>query len=470
MVAPLRPRPVPRTSTLPSGLRDARRAGRRPSQIADQRWGPLSPRRVAMLSVHTSPLDQPGTGDAGGMNVYVVELSRQLAALGIEVEIFTRATRSGLPPVVRLDDGVLVRHVTAGPYEGLGKTDLPAQMCAFTAELLRVEATHEAGWYDLVHSHYWLSGQVGWVAAERWGVPLVHTAHTLGKVKNAALADGDTPEPLVRLVGEQQVVDASTRLVASTPAEARELIDLYDAPRAAVDVVAPGVDLEVFRPGEATAARTRLGVPPDADLLLFVGRLQPLKAPDVLLRSAARLLEREPERRERLVVAVLGGPSGSGLDTPRELAGLARHLGIDDVVRFERPVAHDALADWYRAASAVVVPSYNESFGLVALEAQACGTPVVAAAVGGLRTAVRNESSGLLVEGHDPADYADALARILADGRLRDRLSVGATRHAAGFGWAATARGVLTSYSAALESAARADRAVQAGDDLAALA
>jgi D-inositol-3-phosphate glycosyltransferase len=422
-----------------------------------------------MLSVHTSPLDQPGTGDAGGMNVYVVELSRQLAELGIDVEIFTRATRSGLPPEVRLDDGVLVRHVTAGPYEGLGKTDLPAQMCAFTAGLLRVEAAHEPGWYDLVHSHYWLSGQVGWVVAERWGVPLVHTAHTLAKVKNAALAEGDAPEPLVRVIGEQQVVEASNRLVASTPTEARQLSELYDAEPGNVDVVAPGVDLEVFRPGDARTARQRLGVPSDVDLLLFVGRLQPLKAPDVLLRAAAELLDRQPGRRERLRVAVLGGPSGSGLDTPRELQALARSLGITDIVRFVPPVAHDELADWYRAATAVVVPSHNESFGLVALEAQACGTPVVAAAVGGLRTAVRDEVSGLLVDGHRPADYATALARLLDEPRFRARLAAGAVEHSGAFGWASTARGVLDAYASAIGSSARESGGVS-GDGLAALA
>jgi D-inositol-3-phosphate glycosyltransferase len=427
------------------------RSARRVRRRGIERWGGQLPRRVAMLSVHTSPLDQPGTGDAGGMNVYIVELSRQLAALGIEVEIFTRATRSDLPTEVRLDDGVLVRHVTAGPYEGLGKADLPAQMCAFTAGLLRVEAAYEPGFYDLVHSHYWLSGQVGWVAAERWGVPLVHTAHTLAKVKNAALAEGDAPEPLVRVIGEQQVVDASTRLVASTPAEARELTDLYAADPDQVDVVAPGVDLEVFRPGSTAASRAELGLPPDADLLLFVGRIQPLKAPDVLLRAAAELLRRDPERRRQLVVAVLGGPSGSGLDTPRDLRHLAEHLGVDDVVHFEPPVAHEQLAVWYRAASVVLVPSHNESFGLVALEAQACGTPVVAAAVGGLRTAVRDEVSGLLVEGHDPRDYARALARILDDAELRTTLATGGVAHAASFGWDATARGVLRSYSAAIE-------------------
>jgi len=403
-----------------------------------------------MLSVHTSPLDQPGTGDAGGMNVYVVELSRQLAARGVEVEIFTRATTSDLPPVVPLAPGVLVRHVTAGPYEGLRKDDLPAQLCAFTAGLMRVEAAHEPGYYDAVHSHYWLSGQVGWVAAERWAVPLVHTAHTLAKVKNAALAAGDAPEPAFRVIGEQQVVDASTRLIANTPAEAAQLAQLYEAPPSSIDVVAPGVDLEVFRPGEASTARTRLGVPPHADVLLFVGRLQPLKAPDVLLRSAAELLARDPSLRERLVVAVVGGPSGSGLAHPQALQELAAQLGIADVVRFEPPAPQERLADWYRAASAVVVPSHNESFGLVALEAQACGTPVVAAAVGGLRTAVRDGISGLLVDGHDPADYATAAGRLLAAPAYRARLSAGAVAHASGFGWAATAGGVLDSYVAAV--------------------
>ena len=170
--------------------------------------------------MHTSPLEQPGTGDAGGMNVYVVETSARLAELGVEVEVFTRATRSDLPPVVELAPGVTVRHLTAGPFEGLSKEDLPAQLCALTSGVLRAEAAHEPGWYDVVHSHYWLSGQVGWLASERWGVPLVHTAHTLAKVKNLALADGDAPEPLRRVVGEEQVVAASDRLVANTAEEA----------------------------------------------------------------------------------------------------------------------------------------------------------------------------------------------------------------------------------------------------------
>jgi len=185
------------------------------------------PRRVAMLSIHTSPLDQPGTGDAGGMNVYVVETARRLAAAGTEVEIFTRGTSSQLPSSVELAPGVLVRHITAGPYEGLVKNDLPGQLCAVTAGVMRVEAARPEGWFDLIHSHYWLSGQVGWLASERWRVPLVHSMHTMAKVKNAELAEGDTPEPDIRIIGEEQVVEAASRLTANTSAEAGELIDLY---------------------------------------------------------------------------------------------------------------------------------------------------------------------------------------------------------------------------------------------------
>ena len=411
----------------------------------------VHPRRVAVLSVHTSPLEQPGTGDAGGMNVYVVETSKRLAALGVEVEVFTRATSSELPPVVELAPGVTVRHVTAGPFEGLSKDDLPAQLCALTSGVLRAEAAHEPGWYDVVHSHYWLSGQVGWLATERWGVPLVHTAHTLAKVKNLALAEGDAPEPLRRVVGEQQVVAAADRLVANTADEARELVELYGAEVERVVTVAPGVDLEHFRPGEATLARTKLGVPPDAVLLLFVGRIQPLKAPDVLLHAAARMLQADPSLRDRLVVAVVGGPSGSGLAHPTALQDLAHALGIADLVRFETPQGgafqRDRLRDWYRAADVVAVPSHNESFGLVALEAQACGTPVVATDVGGLRTTVCDGVSGLLVAGHSADSWAAALSRAVA---LRPALSAGALAHAAQFSWSRTADGLLSTYRDAL--------------------
>ncbi|HEY3003032.1 MAG TPA: D-inositol-3-phosphate glycosyltransferase [Kribbellaceae bacterium] len=405
-----------------------------------------------MVSLHTSPLDQPGTGDAGGMNVYVVELSKRLANHGIEVDIFTRATSSALPPRVELVPGVVVRNVAAGPYEGLGKNDLPAQLCTFARSVLRAEAAHEPGHYDVVHSHYWLSGQVGLLARDRWAVPLVHTMHTMAKVKNQLLAEDDVPEPPARLIGEEQVVEAADRLVANTDDEAKQLIDLYDAAPDKVAVVHPGVDLDAFRPGDIAAARAAVGVPADAVVLTFVGRIQPLKAPDVLIRAAARLLEQDPSLRRRLVVAIVGGPSGTGLEHPEAYAELARALDIDDVTRFVQPVPQDVLAEWYRASTVVCVPSYSESFGLVALEAQACGTPVVAAAVGGLTTAVRDGGSGVLVCGHDAGDFAEALRRVAFERGLWERMSAAAVEHARRFGWEVTAERTAQVYLESMDA------------------
>jgi D-inositol-3-phosphate glycosyltransferase len=405
-----------------------------------------APRRVAMLSLHTSPLEQPGSGDAGGLNVYVVELSRRLAARGTEVEIFTRATSSRQDGAAEVAPGVRVRTVPAGPFEGLAKEELPAQLCAFTSGVLAEEARHPRGYYDAVHSHYWLSGQVGWVAAHRWGVPLVHSAHTLAKVKNADLAVGDRPEPRARVAGEQQIVDVADRLVAATSIEAAQLVDLYGADPARIATVAPGVDLDLFRPGDAGAARNRLGLAQDAVVLVFAGRVQRLKAPDVLLRAAAALAERDPALRERLQVLIVGGTSGADGDALAELHALARQLGIAEKVRFLPPQPQRRLAEVFRAADVVAVPSYNESFGLVAIEAQACARPVVATDVGGLRTAVADGVSGRLVRGHDPRDWATALATAWKD---REVLGAGAVRHAAAFSWDRTAEGVLNTYRAA---------------------
>jgi D-inositol-3-phosphate glycosyltransferase len=399
-----------------------------------------------MISLHTSPLDQPGIGDAGGMNVYVVELARRLAARGVEVDVFTRATSSSHASVVPLADGVSVRHITAGPFEGLTKHELPGQLCVFAREVLRTEAAQPVGHYDAVHSHYWLSGQVGALARDRWGVPLVHSMHTMAKVKNDALASGDTPEPAARVIGEEQVVEAADVLVANTDLEAEQLINLYDADPGRVEVVHPGVDLGVFRPADVAGTRAALGVPRDAVVLMFAGRIQPLKAPDVLLRAVAVLLERDPGLRSRLVVPIVGGPSGTGLDRPSALAALAAELGIADVVRFVPPVTQAELALWYAAATLVAVPSYNESFGLVAVEAQACGTPVVAAAVGGLTTVVGDGRSGLLVPGHDAGAWAEALRRVACDDTERARLAVGALAQAQEFSWDATADQTLGVY------------------------
>ena len=405
--------------------------------------------RVAMVSLHTSPLDQPGTGDAGGMNVYVLELSRRLATQGIAVDIFTRATSSRLPQVVEAYDGVAVHHVHAGPFEGLAKGDLPGQLCTFAREVLRAEASNPPGYFDAVHSHYWLSGQVGALSRDRWGVPLVHSMHTMAKVKNEALAEGDSPEPEARVIGEEQVVEAADMLIANTDLEAKQLINMYDAEPGRVAVVHPGVDLRVFRPRGRAAARAALGLPAHAHVLLFAGRIQPLKAPDVLLRAAAVMLARDPSLRRSLVVPIVGGPSGSGLEHPTGLADLAAELGISDVVRFVPPVRQDELARWYSAASVVAVPSYNESSGLVAVEAQACGTPVVAAAVGGLTTAVHHGRSGLLVDGHDPAQWADALTNAISSHSRWTALADGAREHAQDFSWDLTARNTLEVYDEA---------------------
>ncbi len=408
------------------------------------------PQRVATISVHTSPLEQPGTGDAGGLNVYVVEVARRLAARGVEVDIFTRAVSRDQPPLVEFAPGVLVRHIPAGPFEDLDKSDLPGQLCQFTFEVLRTEAAHAPGRYDLVHGHYWLSGQVGAAAKKRWGVPLVQSMHTLGRVKNAALASGDAAEPEVRIRGEAEVISVADRIVANTDDEARQLISLYDADPGRVAAVTPGVDLALFRPGSQRHARRRLGLAPNAIVLMFAGRVQPLKAPDVLLRAAAEFLREHPRLADRLVVAFVGGPSGTGRNDPDQLVQLARTLGIAANVRLEPPCPQRDLADWYRAATLVVVPSYSESFGLVAVEAQACGTPVVAAAAGGLRTAVRDGVSGVLIDSHDPVKYARAIWSLITDSGRLAFLSRGARRHASGFGWSATVDRLLAVYGEAM--------------------
>ncbi len=411
------------------------------------------PRRIATISVHTSPLEQPGTGDAGGLNVYVVEVAKRLAGRGVEVEIFTRAVSRDAPPEAELVPGVLVRHVPAGPFEELDKADLPAQLCHFTFEVLRAEAVHAPGRYDLVHAHYWLSGQVGLVARQRWGVPLVQSMHTLGRVKNAALARGDQAEPEARLRGETEVVATADRLVANTDEEAHQLVGLYGADPARVWTVNPGVDLSVFRPGPAAAARRRLGLPADGVVVVFAGRVQPLKAPDLVLHAAAELVRGDPSLARKLRLVFVGGPSGTGRADPDGLTELARGLGIAGLVRLEPPCPQAELADWYRAATVVMVPSYSESFGLVAVEAQACGTPVIAAAVGGLRTAVRHGESGLLVADHNPASYARALRELISTPGRREALSAGGVVHASRFGWSRTVDRLLGVYAAAMSNA-----------------
>lgn len=403
--------------------------------------------RIASLMLHTSPLDQAGTGDAGGMNVYVVESAKRIAAAGVEVDIFTRANKANLPEKVTIAPGVTVRHLEAGPYGGISKDEMPSQICAFMSSFMRHEVQLPVGHYDLIHSHYWISGQLGWLVSDRLGIPLVHTMHTMAKVKNLALAEGEKPEPNSRAIGEEQVVKASSALIANTASEAASLVSLYDACPDNVFVVPPGVDLTTYKVnGGKKSSRKKIGVSEQTLMLLFVGRIQPHKGPEVLIRAVAEMVKHTPSLRASLRAIIMGGASGNGSSEPDRLKSLSIFLGVNDIVEFVEPVPHDQLADWYRSADLVCVPSYSESFGLVALEAQACGTPVVATAVGGLRTAVADGISGSLVDGHDPRAWSATISRLLLEPQRRLLLSMGAVEHASHFGWDVTARGMLDVY------------------------
>jgi len=418
-------------------------------------------RRIASLMLHTSPLEQAGIGDAGGMNVYVVESAKRIAAAGIGVDIFTRANKSGLPEAVEIGDGVTVRHLEAGPYDGISKDELPSQICALMSSFMHVEARLPMGYYDLLHSHYWISGQLGWLISERQKLPLVHTMHTMAKVKNLSLAEGEKPEPQTRAIGEEQVVSASSALIANTAAEAASLVSLYNACPDRTFVVPPGVDLTTYKVGHGKkAARKKLNIKDDALMLSFVGRIQPHKGPEVLIRAVAEMVKHNPGLRSKLKTVIIGGASGNGSQEPDRLKGLTIFLGISDVVEFVPPAQREELSDWYRASDLVCVPSYSESFGLVALEAQACGTPVVATAVGGLRTAVADGISGSLVDGHDPRAWSAVISRLLMEPERRLLLSMGAIEHASHFGWDATARGILDVYDRVLSEGSQAIRSL----------
>ena len=407
--------------------------------------------------VHTSPLDQPGAGDAGGMNIYVVESAERMAAMGVSVDIFTRRHNPDLPDIVELSPGVRVRHLNIGACNAT-KEDLPALIPNLSEAFSKVLEDEK---YDVLHSHYWISGKVAMPVAKKYGIPLAHTMHTMARVKNMNLAEGERPEPMIRVQGETQVVAAADALIANTDAEAASLVSLYEACPDNVSVVSPGVDLYTFTAGNGRkVARDAVGLPQDAHILAFVGRIQPHKGPEVLIRAVAEMLSHSPHLRSKLITVIMGGASGSGVGEVERLKDLVSWLNISDVVRFENPVPRAQLPQWYRAADLVCVPSYSESFGLVALEAQACGTPVVATAVGGLRTAVADGISGVLVDGHDPRAWSSVLARLIQEPQRRVLLSMGAIEHASHFGWDATARGTLDIYDRIIATSASARKII----------
>lgn len=397
--------------------------------------GARAVRRVALLSVHTSPLTQPGMGDGGGLNVYVAEVARRLAARGVHVDVFTRATDPDAPATVEVAPGFEVHRIEAGPRTSLPKEQLTNQLCSFVMAMLRHP---RAGDHDLIHAHYWLSGWVGRRLAERWDLPLVQTFHTLGVMKNATLAPGDRPEPPIRLAAEERIARSADRIVVLTCGEARLLHRAFGLSGRRLTVVPAGVDLHVFRPDGDVAAPPRPGRP----VLLFVGRLQPLKGPDVAIRTLARVRAELPDAQ----LLVVGGTSGNGAgrSDPERLRRLATDLGVADAVHLLPARPQRELAALYRAADVLLAPSRSETFGLVALEAQACGTPVVAADVSGLEATVAE--GGVLVAGHDPADHAAAVLGLLRDHSRYARVRAAGLRHGARSSWEGTVDRLLAVY------------------------
>jgi D-inositol-3-phosphate glycosyltransferase len=404
-------------------------------------------RRLAVLSLHTSPLAQPGTGDGGGMNVYVRELTAALARTGVTCDVFTRAWSDALPAVVDVEPGLRVHHVPAGPRRALPKESLPAVVDAFTAGVLeRMAAESRVGGdgpgglpYTSVHANYWLSGLSGHVIKHELGLPLVCTFHTLDRVKAESVPEEVMADmPHRRAEAEASIIECSDAVLASCTVEAEQIASLYGGEPDRIRIVPPGVDHAFFGPGDRPQARRALGLPLDGRLLLFVGRIQPLKCADVAVETLAELLAGggEPYR-----LVVVGGPSGPhGEKALRGLHDLADARDVRDHLHFVDPQPHELLSSYYRAADACLVPSRSESFGLVALEAAACGTPVVASAVGGLTTLVDDGTTGFLVEEPDPAAYAAAVRRLFDEPLAAERFSTASVLRARRYTWRAAAR------------------------------
>lgn len=404
-------------------------------------------RALAVISLHTSPLAQPGTGDGGGMNVYVRELSTALARTGVECDVFTRAWSADLAATVQVEPGFRVHHVPAGPLAPLPKEELPAVVEEFTAGALGLLSERTGPWTgqgaDAVHANYWLSGVAGHVIKHELKIPLVSTFHTLDRVKaEASQEEIDAGEPARRAEAEARVIGCSDAVLASCSVEADQIAALYGADPARVKTVAPGVDHAFFAPGNRPQARRALGLPSSGEMLLFVGRIQPLKAADVAVRTLARL-HQFPDA----FLVVVGGPSGpQGDHELRRLGALVDELGLSTRVRFVPPQPHELLSTFYRAADVCLVPSRSESFGLVALEAAACGTPVVASAVGGLTTLVEDGRTGFLVEGRNLDAFSGRVADLLNDKAMAAAMSADAAAKARRYTWSVAAGGLVALY------------------------
>lgn len=388
---------------------------------------------LAVLSLHSSPLVQPGTGDSGGMNVYVRELAASLAQAGVGTTVYVRRWADDLPREVAVEPGFRVVHVDAGPAD-LPKEALPDTVDAFTTAV-RAELRRRP--VQVIHANYWLSGVVGHRLKHDLDLPLVSTFHTLARVK----AETGDAEPSRRVDAETEVVGCSDVILANSVEEVAQLERLYGGEPSRIEVVPPGVEHAFFSPGNRSGARQALGLG-DHPVMLFVGRIQPLKGLDVAVGALARLGRPDAE------LVVVGGPSGAEGDA--ELArvlALADQLGVRHRIRFVAPQPHHLLSTYYRAADVVLVPSRSESFGLVALEAAACGVPVVAAAVGGLRTLVQHGRTGLLVGERDPESFAAAARSLLDQPSLAARLGQAAAVRAEGYTWSTAAARLRRVYA-----------------------
>lgn len=391
--------------------------------------------RVAVISLHTSPLLQPGSGDSGGMNVYVRELGSALSQAGLECTTYTRADDEGLPREVQVEPGHKVVHIEAGPHH-LPKAALPEITDEFRRGVLDHIARTDVP--DVIHGNYWLSGVVGHHLKHELEVPFASTFHTLARVK----AEGGDPEPSWRERAEAEIIQCADAVCVSCVEEERQFRRLYGDVQGRVEIIAPGVERAFFAPGDQTGARAAIGIRPDVPVLLFVGRIQPLKGPDVAIRTLAELGRCDAQ------LVIVGGASGEYGDVETDRAhALVDELGLHDRVHFVDPQPHHILSTYYRAADVVIVPSRSESFGLVALEAAACGTPVVASAVGGLLSLVDDHETGRLIDGRDPYDYARAVASIIDDRHRREAMGSAALERSRSYSWGFAAARLRRLYS-----------------------
>ena len=392
-------------------------------------------KRVAVISMHTSPLAQPGVGDGGGMNVYVRELVSALAHAGLDCTTYTRAWQEGLPEVVNVEPNHRVVHIPAGSFE-LPKNELLSVVDEFTKNV-RAHIVASGG-VDVLHANYWLSGLSGHQLKHELDLPLVTTFHTLARVK----AQGGDFESDIREKSESDIIGCADAICVSCTEEERQFIDLYGNPPGTLEIVAPGVEHAFFAPGEKRGARHALGIAFDVPVLLFVGRIQPLKGLDVAVQALAQLHAKNAQ------LIVVGGASGSdGNDELEKVMQLARGLGVHNNIRFVEPQAHHMLSTYYRAADVVVVPSRSESFGLVALEAAACGIPVVASAVGGLLTIIDNGETGYLVPHRDPALFAEHIDELLAHPTMARAMGAKAAAKARDYTWSFAAARLRRVYA-----------------------